>query len=383
MSDQLTHEPTSGPGSELQLPAAPPSVTEVRVYFNSGRDTDVRRQIGHRVDLWVNDGKLKIIADARETCWVVATSEGGRLIDTFRRGVVANDLDFRDDGDDRLPIHNLVPLTDADVRVLMLALDGVDDDSQGAPSLRSRDREDAFEEDADRCDPWAGRLNCGEVAMLAGAPKAGKSTILRGLLRAGSGTGRSVLLGGATRPFGAIVVSEEPKRMWREVADNTRVRFVSDNPIRKFSEWDTYVRNLELAARASGAKVVVIDTLSRLVAFDENSSRAVTRAMTPLRAVAARYGLCVLVVHHTGRSGTVRGSTALEAQVDAVLTVSLVGDDVTDTRRRLDVVSRAAPAERIEYTMGADGGLVLWSPSVAGATRPTRATKMLFTPSGN
>ncbi|WP_439623422.1 AAA family ATPase [Gemmata sp.] len=368
-------EVTPAPNSDLLQPRSG-AMDEVSIYFDIGGDVRVMKQLGHRVDRWVQDGKLKIVEGGLAPEWVVATRVGSRLrLDGPYRHAFAVD-DRYDLGS---LIRDLVPLDDDAVRTIALALDGVADNSVTALELRAGNTR-AGDGARAGCELWTGRLCRGEVAMLAGAPNAGKSTLLRRLLHAGAGTEPGKLLGAAVSPFGAFVVSEEPARLWHGAPDDTRIRFISENPMRKFGEFDAYVQNLGRVARAGGSRLVVLDTLSRLFSFDENSSRAVVRTMAPLRVAAAQYDLCVLVVHHTGRNGVVRGSTALEAQVDAVLTVGLTGDSILDTRRRLDVVSRAAPTERIEYAMDPSGALVPWSPSPDGAAAKAPAKSKLLKP---
>lgn len=74
--------------------------------------------------------------------------------------------------------------------------------------------------------------------------------------------------------------------------------------------------------------VTVLDPLAQAHAQDENDPRMV-RPLVPLRALALKYGLSLLVVHHAnkrkqengqaapGDFDRVRGSTALWAMADA------------------------------------------------------------------
>lgn len=58
----------------------------------------------------------------------------------------------------------------------------------------------------------------------------------------------------------------------------------------------------ELVRNASGARLVVLDTLSRLHALDENSNGEMAHLVTTLEYVAAETGAAVLYLHHVNKS---------------------------------------------------------------------------------
>ena len=69
-----------------------------------------------------------------------------------------------------------------------------------------------------------------------------------------------------------------------------------------------------------GAKLVVIDALADLIpGADENSVKEVLPALKILREIAESTGACIILLHHTGKSGDYRGSTAIAAKVDVML----------------------------------------------------------------
>jgi hypothetical protein len=74
-------------------------------------------------------------------------------------------------------------------------------------------------------------------------------------------------------------------------------------------------------AKAEGCDLVVIDTLSAhggLAAEAEKDSGAIERVMGPMIRLAGT-GPAVVLSHHLGRSGTIRGSTALEGRSDIIV----------------------------------------------------------------
>ncbi len=78
------------------------------------------------------------------------------------------------------------------------------------------------------------------------------------------------------------------------------------------------VRQLVHLVAAEGFGLVVFDTLAKCaVGCDENSARDMGKLVDALYRVRdATNGGTVLAVHHAGKAGTVRGSSALEAGVD-------------------------------------------------------------------
>lgn len=70
--------------------------------------------------------------------------------------------------------------------------------------------------------------------------------------------------------------------------------------------------------------MVIIDTLARsAVGLDENSARDMGQFIAAVDRIKDTLGCSVLVVHHTGKSGDMRGSTALYGAADSVLSQSI------------------------------------------------------------
>lgn len=92
-------------------------------------------------------------------------------------------------------------------------------------------------------------------------------------------------------------------------------------------EWDLFV---ELAATARPAAIVVDTQARSTVGLDENDARDMGRAVAALDRLRAATGACVLLVHHTGRTGTHgRGSTAVTGALQTELMVSKQGRLIT------------------------------------------------------
>lgn len=69
-------------------------------------------------------------------------------------------------------------------------------------------------------------------------------------------------------------------------------------------------------------RLVVVDTLSRCMSGDENKQEAMQGFVASTGAITSRYGASVLVVHHSNREGTIRGSNVLDGAVDVKIKVT-------------------------------------------------------------
>jgi hypothetical protein len=165
------------------------------------------------------------------------------------------------------------------------------------------------------------------LTMLAGDPKAGKKTLLEGLLRA-MASGED-FLGRETAPATAVVVSEDTSWEFEE-----REALLGPAPERHLvlgefattaEEWDGIIERAIDACEEGGHDILVVDSLPQLTGLDqgelENDAAAVGRRLRPLWAASRRQGLAVVFTHHLSKRGRVRGSTAFEGTPDAIVTL--------------------------------------------------------------
>lgn len=90
--------------------------------------------------------------------------------------------------------------------------------------------------------------------------------------------------------------------------------------------WDAFT---QLAAELAPA-LIIVDTQARVtVGSEENSARDMGEFVHQVDQVRQATGACVLVVHHTGRSGTLRGSTALEGAASTIIRTAKDGETIT------------------------------------------------------
>jgi hypothetical protein len=191
---------------------------------------------------------------------------------------------------------------------------------------------------------WTGLVAPGQVTLLTGLWKTGKTTLLAHLLsHRHSGT---PLLDLAVRPGLTAVVTEEPAALWRP-----RCRKLGIGPNvcffhRPFAARPTPAEFAALLAHLldlktrRGIDLVVFDPLARFLPIRcENSAEAMQEALEPLRRLTNQ-GLATLLCHHPSKGHctpgqAARGSGALPAFADILLELHPFVIGVPADRRRL------------------------------------------------
>jgi hypothetical protein len=203
------------------------------------------------------------------------------------------------------------------------------------------------------------RIAAGSVNVLAGKPKAGKSTLARDLALAVARGDEWI----AHRcELGAVwYIALEDKRS--EIKRHFRQMGASgEEPVRFLFEQsgDGLVLQLQRLAEAERPALIIVDTLQRLIrAKDLNDYAEVTSRLTPLLILARNSGAAVLLVHHAGKTAregidAILGSTAIAGSVDNIFMFIR-----KDRYRLLSSTQRIGPdlAETV-VTMSTDTGHV-------------------------
>lgn len=171
----------------------------------------------------------------------------------------------------------------------------------------------------------AGIIAPGEIALLTGLPKSGKSTLAAGLAASVSLGGP--FLGRACEPGPVVYLAAErgggiTRRLRAAGADEARTFVAEWSPL-LIDEANQIIDGIRVATATPA--LIVIDTLARCIAgADENSSRDMGLAVVSLAKVQQAFPTAsMLVIHHTGKApgSSARGSGALVAGVDMELTV--------------------------------------------------------------
>lgn len=127
--------------------------------------------------------------------------------------------------------------------------------------------------------------------------------------------------------------------------ENTPVAYVSLEGFNLLD--DDSANDLESLITETGAKFVILDALvDIMLSGDENSVKDTQPVFHALRVIADRTGAAIVVIHHTNRAGSYRGSSAIKGAVDTLLLVESQPDsariDVTCEKSRDEAPQRFA-----------------------------------------
>jgi hypothetical protein len=190
---------------------------------------------------------------------------------------------------------------------------------------------------------WEGYLAPGNLTLLTGLWKSGKTTLVA-LLLARRHDGRP-LLGRPVTPGKSAVVTEESPAHWQPRVGRLGLggdvcfffRPFAGKPER--AEWLGLVDELGRLRRAHGVDLVVIDPLATfLPGHDESNAGPMLEALLPLQRLSGQ-GVAVLVLHHPRKGEAApgkmaRGSGALSGCADILIEMGGVGRGAPEGRRR-------------------------------------------------
>ena len=221
---------------------------------------------------------------------------------------------------------------------------------------------------ADAAPRWLshGYLAPGNVTLLTGQWKCGKTTLLAALL---SRLGTVGTLAGLPLAVGkAVVVTEESAQHWHRRGEQFRFgrhlcwlcRPFRSKP--RPAEWLALIDHLGCLHADHGLDLVVIDPLaSFLPGRSENDASLMLESLLPLQRLTAR-GVAVLVAHHPSKKAApagqrARGSGAMSGHADILIEVDWhAAPTEADRRRRLVAFSRHAETPRqLVIELSADG----------------------------
>jgi putative DNA primase/helicase len=196
------------------------------------------------------------------------------------------------------------------------------------------------------------RIPGGSLVLLAGKPKAGKSTLARYLaycVAAGEPwMGHHVVMG----PVWYLALEDKRSevrrhfRMMGATGQEPLWLMVGEAP-------EDCIRLLEERAKKEQPVLIIVDTLQRLIqARDMNDYAEVTTKFSPLLKLCRDTGAACVVVHHANKFGEgldcILGSTALSGSVDNIFimgrgerdrtiqSIQRIGDDLESTVLELD-----------------------------------------------
>jgi RecA-family ATPase len=190
---------------------------------------------------------------------------------------------------------------------------------------------------------WDTNIAAGNLTLLIGKPKAGKTTLALGLATA-LATGADSFLGCDIHAAPVIYISEEAggTLLHKLPDDGAHMHILTRDSAWPKPDWPQLVAAAVTQARKTRARLLVIDTASFWMALAADRGKdtgAVQAAMMPL-VQATREGLAVVLVHHSrkaaGEDGDAAlGSTAWVFSVDTILEVERPPDENAPPTQRL------------------------------------------------
>lgn len=223
----------------------------------------------------------------------------------------------------------------------------------------------------------------GSLALLAGKPKEGKTTLVYQLcVRLCQG---QPFLGRTTKKGGVLILAVEEHRrdvklrlqnLGAEELDGLYVHVGALSPTAAFfAELLTFIRDHTI-------HLVIIDTLAAFWSVEnENDASEMTKAVKPLLQLARQSEACVLLIHHARKSegshgDEIRGSGALFGLVDVAL---IMKRHSVENQRLLQAQSRypETPSELV-LELQESGYVALGDPtSVGKAAKKQQLTQAL------
>jgi DNA-binding MarR family transcriptional regulator len=111
------------------------------------------------------------------------------------------------------------------------------------------------------------------------------------------------------------------------------------------------INTLQVLIAEQGAQLVIIDTLADIMpGKDENAVKDVQPIFLALRKIAELTSSAIVLIHHTGKSGTYRGSSAMAGAVDLLVEVSSSSDYVNFKTIKERDIERVTFAAKLELT---------------------------------
>ena len=193
---------------------------------------------------------------------------------------------------------------------------------------------------------WPGAAYRGATTLFCGMPKAGKSSLLRDMLRRtheASLTYKgvpSILPTGNVRAANVLIISEESGWAWSEFAQGLRGDATEKNWLRVIhrghgrispsgrEELRPWVDAVIERVKIHEIDLLILDPISRVLALEsENENSEVLRALMEVERIATEGNCAVVMIHHSSKGGaTARGAGAWEQQPDIILSLRTLGD---------------------------------------------------------
>lgn len=223
---------------------------------------------------------------------------------------------------------------------------------------------------------WRGYAAKGAVTLLAGKPKAGKSTLALALTEAVA-AGAPHFLEKAISGGPVVYVSEEGAgTLGHKLPRSEAVRVLTRDLAWPKPAWRDLVSAVVAEAARVGAVLAVVDTLSfwgALPAEREKDAGAAQEVMEPL-IEAAGEELAIVLLHHQRKGGgedgeAIRGSGALAGAADVLLELERPSGDKAPPRQRVLFALGRYPGTPAALVIDHDAATGAWGLVAEGSDR--------------
>jgi hypothetical protein len=200
----------------------------------------------------------------------------------------------------------------------------------------------------------------GEVTLLAGKPKAGKTTFVYRVVEQMRDGGK--ILTFKVNKGKVLVWSERSDRInaerFKELfrgTDQPHVHVLSRfDPRFRGKTFPAAVRLVLQEARRLKCDLVILDTFASLARVkEENQTAEVQEYLDMIAKEAERSEIAVVVIHHIGKSGTIRGTTTFEAEPSTLVEIEGEYQSPRTLKVRSNIVTLAP--DPIKFTLDEDG----------------------------
>ena len=231
----------------------------------------------------------------------------------------------------------------------------------------------------------AGLIPRSGLTLLVGAPAAGKSVLAAELavamVRGGYWAGRDVKAAGSVLYIAPERGTVQERRLRHHLGSDARVAVAAGAfNLREAGSVEDIRRAVAEVERRSKELIglVVIDTFAAAApGIRENETAEVEPIARALARLSEEIDAPVVLIHHAGKDGFIRGSTALPAAADAILAVWA---DRSGARRLVpEKLNEGQPATGMPFRIEDSGGgpTVIWQDKVEPVARPASAETRL------
>jgi DNA polymerase-1 len=189
-------------------------------------------------------------------------------------------------------------------------------------------------------------MRAGEITLFGGeSKKSGKTTFYAHMLKCVH-DGKP-FMNMPTISSGALILTEQGSNILEAtskagIQDDDEIYFAFYKDLAK-EEWPKVMEGAVEACLGLGVKILVVDTFTafaKLKGSDENLSGEIIERMEPVLEAARAHGLHVSVLHHTGKDGEIRGSSAFQKDPDVIWVLRRPGGDHGPNVRALEGLGR-------------------------------------------